>query len=459
MKKRLIFVLFVLILLLSYFIYYYNYVVDRSLSRIKNRGSITLLTTLGPTTYFKYRNHIKGFDYELAKDFAEFLGVDLNVIVTDWESIIPMLLKGKGDFIGSGLTITPKRKQIMDFSDGYLITSQHIISHKYNRLYNIKSLEGKTITVRKVSSYYERLNEILQEDNVSFKIALTNELTDALLEKVNYNKKFITVSDSHIALRLIRFYPNIRIRFKITGDQSIAWAIRKEQKALLDAMNDYFEHIKKNGFLEELKERYFSSSEICDCYDVAKFHTRIRERLPQYIKIIKRESAKYGFDWRLIAAVIYQESHYNRHAVSHTGVKGLMQLTKTTAERMKIHNRLDPEQSIIGGVKYLDLLYRRFKNIPEEDRWRYALAAYNVGAGHVDDAMRLAKKLGLDPKKWISIKKTLPMLANKKYYSQSKYGYTRGWEGVNYVKRISKYYDILQMYEINKNIKMASSRL
>ncbi|MBW2318765.1 MAG: transglycosylase SLT domain-containing protein, partial [Deltaproteobacteria bacterium] len=171
---------------------------------------------------------------------------------------------------------------------------------------------------------------------------------------------------------------------------------------------------------------------------------RIETRLPKYEKIIKRESNRYGFDWRLMAAVAYQESHLNPRAKSYKGVRGLMQLTLTTAKEMEIDSRLDPEQSIEGGIKYLSKIYKRFDKIEGLDRMLFTLASYNIGYGHVRDAQKLALQKDLDTHKWASLKKTLPMLRQKKYYKKTKYGYCRGTEPVRYVNRVLTYYDILK---------------
>lgn len=452
-KKQVAALIIVVIIAVLSGIYYYCIILDRSLSKVMKAESITLITTYGPTTYYKYRESEMGFEYELAEGFAEFLGVKLNVIVVDWADVIPMLKYNKGDFIGNGMTVTPERMQQVVFSNSYMDVKQHIISHKNKRLYNIKSLDNKTITIRENSSYEERLNSLLQQDNNSFHIELVEDVpTELLIEMVNNNSEMITVADSHVALRVTRFYPNIRVRFAITDNQTLAWATKTNGKELRSKMNEYINKSFEDGFMSELKNKYFSNPEICDCYDAYKFHERLRTRLPKYEKMIKKEAEKYGFDWRKITAIIYQESHFDRYARSHTGVRGLMQLTKDTAERMGVHNRLDPSQSIMGGVKYLSLLYKRYENIDDYDRMNFTLASYNVGPGHVRDAMVLAKELGLDPDKWMSIRKSLPLLARKTYYKKSKYGYTRGWEGVAYVDHVNKYYDILQMYEINKNM-------
>lgn len=184
--------------------------------------------------------------------------------------------------------------------------------------------------------------------------------------------------------------------------------------------------------------------QVFDYIDLKRFHQKIKTKLPKYEKIIKQEASKYGLDWTLIAAVMYQESHFNPKARSYTGVRGLMQLTLPTARELGVKNRLDPVQSIQGGVKYLKKLWERFEDVHGPDRILFTLASYNVGYGHVRDAQMLATLQGLDMKTWASVEQCLPLLMDEEYYRQTKYGYARGTEPVKYVKRIIAYYDILR---------------
>lgn len=185
--------------------------------------------------------------------------------------------------------------------------------------------------------------------------------------------------------------------------------------------------------------------------DIKTFHRRLQTRLPRYQKVIEKTAETFGFDWRLIAAMIYQESHFRPNARSYTGVRGLMQLTLKTARDMGIRNRLDPEKSIYGGVRYLKHLYDRHDNIEGWDRMLVTLASYNVGPGHIEDARQLAREKGLNPNKWSSLTEVLPLLSYKRYYKKARHGYCRGAEPVEYIKRILLYYDILKMQAVSTN--------
>ena len=222
-------------------------------------------------------------------------------------------------------------------------------------------------------------------------------------------------------------------------------SVRK--KGGMSVVRDHSNHrsFSSERLLDVKKEKTDTwTHQLFDYVDLKRFHQKIKTRLPKYEKIIKQEASKHGLDWTLIAAVIYQESHFNPTARSYTGVRGLMQLTLPTARELGVKNRLDPVQSIQGGVKYLKKLWARFEDIHGPDRMLFTLASYNIGYGHVRDAQMLAQLQGLDMKRWASVEQCLPLLMDEAYYPQTKHGYARGKEPVHYVKRIIAYYDILR---------------
>ena len=269
--------------------------------------------------------------------------------------------------------------------------------------------------------------------------------TEELIRQVAEKEIEITIADSNIALLNQRYYPDIRIAFPIEESQSLGWAVHKGDKKLLKKVNNFFDEIKHNGTFENIYERYYRNDTIFDYVDLKKFHKRLETRLPKYEFIIKREAKKHGFDWRMVAAVVYQESHFNPMATSYTGVRGLMQITQHTAKEMGIKNRLDPAQSVQAGVHYLAKLYNRFGEIDNpDDRLLFALASYNIGYGHVLDAQRICRIKGWNPHKWVTLKKALPLLRFEKYYKNTRNGYARGTEPVRYIERILTYYDIIK---------------
>jgi membrane-bound lytic murein transglycosylase F len=343
------------------------------------------------------------------------------------------------------MTITPARQKLVDFSNEYLSIQQHVIIHNNNHtVKSIKDLHGKKVYVRDKTSYQERLLE-LKKSGLDIELVLyENVPTEELIRQVAEKEIEITVADTNIALLNRRYYPDIKIAFPITKKQSLGWAVIKGDRKFLQKVNDFFNVIKKDETFAKIYERYYANVEFFDYVDLKKFHKRTLTRLPKYEHIIKEESGRYGLDWRLIAAVIYQESHFDPWAKSYQGVRGLMQLTLATADELGIEDRLDPQQSIAGGVNYLSKIYERFNDIQGFDRMLYALAGYNIGYGHVRDAQQIARQEGLDPNKWETLKQTLPLLRYKKHYKKTKYGYARGTEAVRYVDRILTFYDILR---------------
>jgi membrane-bound lytic murein transglycosylase F len=413
--------------------------------RIKESGHIIVITRNNAHCWYTYRGEPMGFEYDLAKAFADYLGVDLLVKTTPWVDMIDALDKGEGDFIAASLTVTPSREEHVDFSNEYLSIQQRVIIHDDNyAIRELANLRGKTIHIRRGTSYEERLQE-LKEEGFDIKVTLYDDTpTEELIRRVANKKIEITIADSNIALLNRRYYPEVKIGIPIEEPQSLAWAVKKGDKALLTTINAFFEAIKTDGMFRHIYDMYYRNVEIFDRFDVKKFHERINTRLPRYKAIIKRAAKKYGFDWRLIVAIMYQESHFDPKAKSHRGVRGLMQLTESTAKEMGVTNRLDAQQSIMGGVKYLKKLYQRYDEAQDLDRMLITLAGYNVGPRHVSDAQRIARKKGLDPYKWSSLEKTLPLLCYEKYMKTSKFGYCRGTEPVRYVNRILLYYDILK---------------
>ncbi|MEW5804808.1 MAG: membrane-bound lytic murein transglycosylase MltF [bacterium] len=417
---------------------------ETALTKIKQSGAITLITQYNSYCYYKYRGKPMGFEYDLAKAFAQFLGVKLKVqVARNWDEMVSSM--EQGHFLAAKLNPSLSRLKVVDFSDGYLTIQRHIIYHKNNRdIRAIEDLEGQTIHIRKGSLSEESLNNLIQT-GIRFTINTWEDATiEDLLQAVTQKKIGITIADCAIALHSRRYYPDIKIGFSIEEKQSLAWAVPKGEKDLLEEINRFFKTIWEDGTFRKIYTKYYSDAEVFDYQDIKKYHKRLETRLPRYEYIIKKMARKYGFDWRMIAALMYQESHFNPETLDPSDVQGLMQLTLVTAREMGIDNRLDPSQNIMAGVKYLRYLYNLYNKSPEQDRLLISLASYNVGRRHILDAQELARRMNLNPNLWSSIKKTLPLLSRSKYYRQSRYGYCRGSLAVRYVQRIMVYYDILR---------------
>lgn len=440
----------VLIPVFLFFLIFLLFGRKNAVERIIRSGEVTVITRNNAHCYYTYRNELMGFEYDLAKAFSDYLGVKLKVITPTWEGLVDALNEEKGDFIAASLTIIPSREDLVDFSSGYLPIQQKAILHKNDyKIRKLKDLEGTTIHVRRGTSYEERLNE-LKNEGLDIEIKLYNDMpTEELIRMVAEKEIQVTVADSNIALLNRRYYPGVKIAFHIEEQQFLGWAVKKGKKALLKKINEFFKEIKKDGTFAKNHQKYYSNVEIFDYVDLKKYHQRLETLLPKYKGIIHKAAEKYDLDWRLIAAVIYQESHFDPMARSFTGVEGIMQLTQDTAMDMEIEDRLDPHQSIMGGARYLKKLYERYKDAKDPDRILIALASYNVGHRHILDAQRLAEERNLNPNSWSALEQTLPLLRYSKYYNKVKYGYCRGTEPVRYVERIMTYFDILKREAIS----------
>ena len=417
-----------------------------TLHKIIKSGQITVITRNTPHCYYLYRDEPMGFEYDLAQEFADYLGVELKIKITEgWESMVPFLNDGTGAVIAAGMAITPKRRKQVAFSEGYMDIQQQLIANRKSpKIKNLEDLSGKTIHVRRATAYEDRLEE-LQKQGYDFNIQLYNDLpTEELIQQVASGEIGFTVADSNIALLNRRHYPSAIMAHPISDLQHLGWAVHPKARQLRNKINSFFTAIKHNGRFNEIYNKYYGDIEEFDFVDLRAFHRNVKENLSRYSPFIKAAAKKYGFDWRLIAAQIYQESHLNPLAKSQAGARGLMQLLPSTARGLDVKDIQNPVENINAGVQHLKNLYDRFDKARDADRLQIALAAYNVGHGHVEDARQLAVKMKLDPNSWESLEKTLPLLRYRKYYKHAKYGYCRGTEPVIYIKQIMIYYDILK---------------
>jgi membrane-bound lytic murein transglycosylase F len=277
--------------------------------------------------------------------------------------------------------------------------------------------------------------------------------TEELIELVDQGLVDYIIADSHEIALQRRFFPELRVAFKIGDSKQLRWAIKKtKDESLPDALNEFFALIKKDGRLDQLVHRHYSHVEKFNYSDIQTFTTHVRERLSKYRDLFIREAEANDMDWRLLAAIGYQESLWNPKVKSPTGVRGLMMLTLSTAKHVNVRNREDPEQSIRGGAVYFKQVLNKVpERIPQPDRTWLALASYNVGFGHLEDARKITQQNGGDPDKWIDVKESLPLLSRKKWYKNTKHGYARGWEPVKYVENIRRYYEQLVWMDTRTN--------
>lgn len=417
------------------------------LDQIKERGELRVVTRNGAGTFYLGADGPAGFEYDLASLFAAELGVNLNMFTADnFNQILPVLHQGRADIAAAGLSITNTRKQDFWFGPPYLeITPQVVYRFGKPRPRSAEDLQGSLLKVVAGTSHAEALSRLAAEyPGLSFDEQPDVD-ADELIYLVSTEDLDFTIADSTDVALNQRYYPEIRAAFDLGDPEPLAWAFRRsDDDSLYRAAVAFFEKLKRNGALAQIVERHFGHTDRFDYVGTRIFMRHIESRLPAYRETFEEAAALNGTDWRLLAAIGYQESHWDPKAVSPTGVRGLMMLTQNTARHVGIDNRLDPTKSIIGGARYFQMVKRKVpERIPEPDRTWLALAAYNVGFGHLEDARILTEINGGDPDRWIDVRENLPLLTQKKWYSRTKHGYARGREPVIYVENIRSYYDIL----------------
>lgn len=413
---------------------------------IQERGVLRVGTLNNPISYFIGAEGEAGLEYELSKAFADYLNVELEMIpMENSNALFERLQQYEIDIAAANLLYQTDKAEKLQIGPAYSSASWQLVYRKgEGRPTSLSQLKGKLVVAS--GSEIPAILTALQEKHPNLTWTDTAQTSEELLLQVAEGKIDYTIANSIDVSAIQHIKPQIAIAFDLTDESGVHWylsgnAYNELQAALLDFMNESIE----NGLIARIEEKYFNHLERFDYVDTRAYLAAIETQLPKYQPLF--EKYKGNLDWRLLAAVAYQESHWNPDATSPTGVRGIMMLTKATAERMKIANRLDPEQSIKAGAEYLHLLVAQMPDtILPEDRIWFALAAYNMGLGHLLDARRLTKNLGGDPDNWLDVKKNLPLLAEKRYYANLKYGYARGYEAFQYVENIRRYMNSIVNY-------------
>jgi membrane-bound lytic murein transglycosylase F len=420
-----------------------------------NSHELVFVTHNGPATYYlNGDNEFAGIEYDLATLFVKKYAPEYQIkflLVNSISEVIPTLLKGKANIAAANLSVTHLRQELVQFSKPYQETQQQLIfnNESNDKPRNLAAVVGKTIAVPAGTSFDERLS-VIQKDQPKLKWrALSQINSESLLDQVANGVLDYTVADSHLVAMMQNYYPNLTIGMSLGKPESIAWALPKNaDPELVKKVNKFFDQIRKDGTLRNLLDRYYGNSNRLNTQDITAFLKLSNSLLPKYERLFKQAQEATGIDWRLLAAVSYRESHWDTFNTSPTGVRGLMMLTESTADLMGVTDRLDPKQSIPAGAKYIVKMIETVPaRIPEPDRTYMALAAYNIGYAHLEDARVLATRLNLNPDRWADVKKTLVLLNNPEYYSTLKYGYASGGAPVIFVESIRSYQRILERYQ------------
>lgn len=417
------------------------------LEQIKEKGELVVITRNAATTYYESREGYMGVEYEIAKAFADSIGVEARFVTKeDISDLLKSVNEGYADVAAAGLTHTEERAKKFLFGPTYQMVAQQLVCRRGGkRPKKLEDLVGISIQVPVHSSYVERLKRANKTYPDIHWQEVENTDTETLLEAVWLKKIDCTVADANIVAINRRYFPELSIRFNMTDPEPLAWVIPNNADDLQNELDEWFDSYIESGKLDEVMHRYYGYIEQFDYVEARAYQRKIKSHLPKYQKVFKSAAHKYNVSWTLLAAQAYQESHWRPYAKSPTGVRGMMMLTQITAREIGIKNRLNPEASIMGGAYYLNKLRKRLpESVVEPDRTWLALAAYNVGMGHIWDARKLAKQLNKNPDRWQELAEVLPLLTKKKYYKKLKHGYARGYEPVDYVRNIRNYQDMLE---------------
>jgi membrane-bound lytic murein transglycosylase F len=427
----------------------------KSLERILTRKKLVAVTDYGPTSYFIYRGQPMGYQYELLKKFTDYLGVELELkLEVDLLESMDMLDSVGVDLIAMGLTVTNERKEFFTFTNPILTTRQVLVQRKPEGFENMATLDEieshlirntldlaqKNVYVEKGTVYKDRLLSLANSMGDEINIIEDEKWTDKLINSVANGEIDYTIADEHLALVSARQYKNIDVKTAVSFPQKISWAAKNGQQGLVDTINYWLKDFKKKLEFRLLYNKYYinrRSSSIAK----STYNSYSGNKLSPYDETIKKYSSIIGWDWRLIASLMYQESDFKPTVKSWVGAFGLMQLMPTVLKEYGLDTTASPEQQIEAGIRHLKYKESQVpKTVTDSlERIKFTLASYNSGVGHILDARRLAEKYGKNPNVWDNnVAEFVLKLSDKKYYHDEVvyYGYMRGDETFNLVSEV-----------------------
>ncbi|HWV16720.1 MAG TPA: membrane-bound lytic murein transglycosylase MltF [Cellvibrio sp.] len=430
------------------------------LEQVRAAGELRVISRNGPTTFYEGSEGLTGFEYTLLQGFAHSLGVKL-VINSEQQSnsVYPKINSNTFDIVSASLAAKISAGEHLRFASPYMeITQQLIFNTRQAAPSNLAELVGKNILVLAQSPQLAHLHSLQKQlPGLQYTEVEGLEMTD-LLDMVEQGKADYAVVDSAIYTLYRYSYPHTQLGLNLTLGQPVAWAMAESQdNSLYDAAQAYLARIRQDGTLAQVTARFFEQMEEVTTDDTVRFAIEMERRLPHWEQDIKAAANTYGLEWQLLAAIGYQESHWDPKAESVTGVRGFMMLTNNTARELGVRNRENPTESIHGGAKYIKYLQGRLSDkVQGDDRLYMVLAAYNLGLGHLEDARILTEKKGGNPNLWEDVSKYFPLLSKYQYYIEAKHGYARGWEPVTYVENVINYQKILTRHEKHEQFRMAT---
>lgn len=439
--------------------------VQFDLDSILKRGKIVLLTENSATSYYSYRGHILGYDYELVKAFAKHLGVKLEVkLLDDVDKMFEMLNTGQGDIIANNITVTESRKKWVAFGEPVCKTRQVLVQRRFapdrpDSLFGLiddtLKLAGKEVWVHRYSVFYGRLKQLQKrmKNGPVIHEAPGEISTDDLIRLTSEQEISYTVTDENLAVLELADYPELDMSYAISGEQEIAWAVRSNAIHLLDTLNKWMSQEKTQRLMKKTYNKYFDKALRRNSSSGFVMPNISGNKISEYDSLFKKYAPECGWDWRLLSALVFQESRFNPNAESWSGAYGLMQLMPETAQKFGCDSAGLVEPNIRAGVKYIRYLDRIWKDEIKnpEERLKFVLASYNAGPGHIFDARKIAALTGLKDTVWTdNVDNCVLLKSQEKYYTMDgvKHGYFQGKQAYNFVRKI------LAVHEYYKSLKL-----
>ena len=416
--------------------------------QIKSLGELRVVTRTGPLAFYRESDGTSvGPEYELARRFADELGVKLKITpMRTYAEIYEAITTGQAHLAAAGLKVPSQSVPGVEFGPAYQHVHEHLIYRRGAvRPGSLAEIGNSDLEILAGSAHAKTLEAARNAypDLVWVENSSTN--SQALLDGVADGSIDYTIADSTEFALAHDVHPDLRIAFDFQGERPLAWAASDRDPNFARDMSEYFTRLKLDGELATIVNRYYGRTEDAEFAGGPGFMQHLQSRLPLYKQWFVEAAEQSSQDWRLLAAMGYQESKWNPSAASSAGARGLMQLTAETANETRVTDLSDARQSIFGGARYFRQVYEKIpSHVPEPDRTWFALAAYNIGYGHVEDARVLAQKAGRDPDSWQDVRDFLPLLEQARWYTKTENGYARGWEPVRYVDNVRGYRDLLE---------------
>jgi membrane-bound lytic murein transglycosylase F len=418
-----------------------------ALEAIRARGELRVVTLNLPTCYYLGAQGTEGLEFELASAYAARLGVRLNMYpLANERALQAELAAGRADLAAASLTNTPEWSRAGDAADPYAHIPQLVVYAKNAvRPRDTLQLESAKVAVRAGSPQERILQRLKSTVAPQLEWEETAPSSADPVEDVDAGDALYAITDAREFSFAHHLYPNLLVGFALPEERPVQWMVRRGAAQLLASVNTFFRDLRASGTLAELMEESSGDTRRFAYEESREFQTHVSDRLPRYRAWFEQAARQSGLDWRLLAAIGYQESKWDPQARSFDGARGVMMLTADTAQALGIRDRTNPEQSIFAGARYLAQVREKIpERIAEPDRTWLTVAAYNVGFGHLEDARIVAQQRGKDPDSWVEVREQLPLLAQERWYTRARRGYARGWEPVQFVDRIQRYLRLLE---------------